>query len=200
MHVTIQIRVDALSDEQTLSCLKEALTSKLSVQEAMKRCTAFDVDEGTPPPIVYACYPTLESLALFTLPGDGIVEYVLEFVRPSNDTLRTLTEDTLKRVDRQVKRTAGKFKFVRARLQDRSSLGTAVEALPLRWRDRLRNSIIRRDLVDKGLIVGALGVLTWVFTGPTEASWFGGVGVGVSLAVSIVQATLPGNDIEWSVR
>ncbi len=200
MHVTVQIRVDMLSTEQTLACLKDAFTNELSVPEAIRQSTAFDADQSLPPPIAYACYSTVESLALFTPLGGGMVEYVLEFIRPSNDTLRTLTEHTLGKIERQVRHAGGKFQFVKARLQDKSSLGTAVEARPLQWRNRFLNSVWRRDLINKVFIVLALGVLAWISMDVTKVLPVAVVGVGVSLAVSLVQAALPRHDIEWSVR
>ena len=156
--------------------------------------------------IGYACRPTGESLACFTLLGGGVegveVEYVLGFARASNETLLALTEHTLKALERHIKASGGKFRFRAARLQDYSSLGTAIEARPMRWTDRFRAYTAQRDLWNKGAIVAALAGLTALFS----ADWMAGlltaiVGCVVSVGLSLAQALLPGRaGIEWRIR
>ncbi len=126
---------------------------------------------------------------------------MLEFVSPSNETLPSLTEYTMGVIERRMKRSKGKIKLIKARLQDETSLGTAVEAHPSRWRDRFSSYVVGRDLINKIALVAALGVLVSVSTDFVGGLWTAAVGIGVSIGVSLLQATLQGrSDIEWRVR
>lgn len=206
MYVTVNIIVKEFDAAQTMACLKSAFVESVSSERAVEESEAFN--SGQPleaESIGYACRPTGEALACFTLLGGGVegveVEYVLGFARASNETLPALTEHTLKALERHIKANGGKFRFRAARLQDYSSLGTAVEARPTRWTDRFRAYTAQRDLLNRGAIVAALAGLT-----AFSADWMAGllaaiVGCVVSVGLSLAQALLPGRaGIEWRIR
>ena len=197
MHVAVQVRVDDLSDEQTVACLKNAFTDAVSIEQAVADSI---VSQRSASAIVYACRPTNESMASFSMPGGGVVSYVLEFVYSSNETLLALTEHTVEVIERQVKHSGGRFRFVKARLEDDSSLGTAVEAKPSSWLDRVRTHVAQRNLLIQLLVLVILALLASIFPDFRTGVAFVGVGVIVSLAVSLAQATWERRKIEWRIR
>ncbi|MCY4449738.1 MAG: hypothetical protein OXE02_12945 [Chloroflexi bacterium] len=200
MHVTIHIRVDGLSDPQTLACLKDAFTDAVPIEQASEDSSVLNTGQKSASTIKYACRPTNESIALFSMPGGGRIECVLEFAYSSNETLPALTEDTVKIIERQVERSAGKFHFLKARLEDISSLGTAVEGTPVPWTNRVRTHVAQRDLLNKILVVAALAGLGSFMSDLRTGAVFAGIGVAVSVAVSLAQATWEPPKIEWRIR
>ena len=129
-----------------------------------------------------------------------MVGCILVFVYPSNETLLALAEHTIGVIGRQVKRSKGKFQFVRARLEDDSSLGTAVESQPSGWLDRVRAHMAQRDLTNNLVTVAVLAVLASVFSEFRDGMILAGVGVVVSLVMSLAQSALERRRIEWRVR
>ncbi len=197
MHVAIQIRVDDLSDEQTVACLKNAFTDAVSIEQAVEDSI---VSQRSASAIVYACRPTNESMAVFSMPGGGVVGYVLEFVYSSNETLLALTEHTVEVIERQVKRSGGRFQFVKARLEDDSSPGTAVEAKPSGWLDRVQTHVAQRDLWNKLALVAVLALGGYFVADWRQGLALAVLGIGVSLAVSLLEATLKRPRMEWRIR
>ena len=197
MHVTVQVRVDDLSDEQTVACLKNAFTDAVSIEQAVEDSI---MSQRSASAIVYACHPTNESIALFSMLGGGVVGYVLEFVYSSNETLLALTEHTVEIIERQVKHSGGRFRFVKASLEDDSSLGTAVEAKPSGWLDRLCKHVEQRDLLIQLLVLVILAVLASALPDFRTGAAFVAVGVIVSLAASLVQAARDRKRVEWRIR
>ena len=129
-----------------------------------------------------------------------MVGCVLEFVYSSNETLLALTEYTVDVIERQVKRSRGKFHFLKAQLEDVSSLGTAVEGTPLHWFNRVRMHVAQRDLLNKLVVVTTLVGIGSFMTDLKAGAVLAGVGVVVSLAVSLAQAAWERRRVEWRIR
>jgi len=183
-----------------MACLKDAFTDAVSIEQAREDSSVLNAGQKSVSTIKYACRPTNESIALFSMPGGGMVECVLEFDYSSNETLPALTEHTVGIIERQVEHSAGKVHFLKARLEDVSSLGTAVEGTPSHWFNRVRTHVAQRDLLNKLLVVAALVGLGSFMSDLKTGALFAGVGVAVSVAVSLAQATWERPRIEWRIR
>ena len=200
MHVAIQVRIDNLTAEQIVACLRDAFTDAVPIEQARENSSVLNAGQKSASTIKYACRPTNESIALFSMPGGGMVGCVLEFVYSSNETLLALTEYTVDVIERQVKRSRGKFHFLKARLEDVSSLGTAVEGTPLHWFNRVRMHVAQRDLLNKLVVVTTLVGIGSFMTDLKAGAVLAGVGVVVSLAVSLAQAAWERRRVEWRIR
>ena len=188
MLAIIRFQHTPMGEAPLLGLLQASFSMNLPDSQALSRSRRFSAASDLAPPILYACTPTVDSLAIFFKQSDTTFECILEDSLQRAQTIYQICEYLVNQILRGPGEKHHKPKLTELYLEEDDGRRTDVSAQILTFWDFFRRQLTLRDWISQVVRLALLvGVAFW-FASLLGAVYIGLIGLGAAVIGSALQA------------